>query len=342
VIGVGSIGADHVRRISSRVSGARAGALFDVDQARAGHFAAQVGATAHHRAEDLIVDPAVDAVVIASPGPTHAELTLACIAAGKPVLCEKPLATTGDDCLKVVEAEVAYGRRLVQVGFMRRYDASYRQVKAALDEGDIGEALLLHCRHRNVSVPSTFTTEMVLTDSLVHEIDSVRWLLGEEIAAVTVVLPRRSPLAAEQLQDPLLVLMETDTGAVAVVELFVNCQYGYDVRCEVVGSLGTASLQNPGLGVISRDGAESSPVPRDWQTRFGPAYLAELQEWVDSLTSETVHGPSAWDGYAATAVAESALQALQSGSRTAVALAERPSFYAVLAGSVPEPGWAGG
>src|SRR5262249_47138036 len=238
---------------------------------------------------------------------------IACIAAGKPVLCEKPLATTTKACLDVIEAEVGTGRRFVQVGFMRRYDAGYRLVKAAVDGGSVGEPLLLHCVHRNATVPPTFTSDMSLTDSVIHEIDASRWLLGQEIVAATVVRTRRSPLAVGNLLDPQLVLLEMETGATVSVEVFVSCQYGYDVRCEVVGSVGTASLENPTTGALTRDGQRSHPVAPDWRVRFGPAYHAELQEWVAGLAGGMVGGPSAWDGYAATAVAESCVASLASG-----------------------------
>jgi myo-inositol 2-dehydrogenase / D-chiro-inositol 1-dehydrogenase len=327
VIGTGNIGTEHVRRLAGEVSGAGVGAVFDVDGERARQVADSVGATAHPKAIDVIHDPAIDAVLIASPGPLHAEQTIACIAAGKPVLCEKPLATTAKDCLDVLDAEVSAGRRLVQVGFMRRYDVAYRVVKAAVDDGSVGEPLLLHCVHRNASVPPTFTSDMLLTDSVIHEIDASRWLLGQEIVATTVVATRRSPLAADHLLDPQLVLLETETGATISVEIFVNCQYGYDVRCEVVGSLGTASLDNPSTGALTHAGRRTQPIPTDWRVRFGSAYHAELQEWVDGLRTGTVAGPSAWDGYAATAVAESCVASLTGGGRTTVGLVDRPSFY---------------
>jgi len=327
VIGTGNIGTEHVRRLSGEVSGARVGAVFDVDAERARQVADSVGATAHPKATDVIHDPAIDAVVIASPGPLHAEQTIACIAAGKPVLCEKPLATTTADSLEVIEAEVAHGQRLVQVGFMRRFDAGYRVVKAAVDDGSVGEPLLLHCVHRNAAAPPGFTSDMVLTDSVIHEIDISRWLLGQEIVATTVVATRSSPLAAEHLRDPQLVLLETETGATVSVEVFVNCQYGYDVRCEVVGSLGTVSLENPTTGALTRDGQRRQPIPPDWRLRFGPAYHAELQQWVTGLVGGTVGGPSCWDGYAATATAEVCVASLTDGGRTTVDLTERPALY---------------
>jgi myo-inositol 2-dehydrogenase/D-chiro-inositol 1-dehydrogenase len=327
VVGTGNIGTDHVRRLSTQVSGVRVGAVFDVDTARAAALAETFGATAHADALDVVDDPAVDAVLVASPGDTHADLALACIAAGKPVLCEKPLATTTGAALKVLEAEATSGRRVVQVGFMRRYDHGYRQVKATVDDDRIGDPLLLHCVHRNAVVPPSFTSDMALTDSVVHEIDAARWLLGEEITAATVMRSRSTPLAADHLRDPQLVLLETESGVVVDVEVFVNCQYGYDVRCEVVGSTGTVSLEAPTTGALTTGGVRGYHVPAEWRERFGGAYREELQHWVDGLHAGVTRGPSSWDGYAATAVAEACVAALSTGERTAVTLVDRPSLY---------------
>jgi myo-inositol 2-dehydrogenase/D-chiro-inositol 1-dehydrogenase len=328
VIGTGNIGADHVRRLASRVSGVRVTAVFDVATERAAQVAEGVGAEAHRSWTALVDDPNVEAIVIASPGPLHAEQVLACVEAGKPVLCEKPLATTGEDCLKVIEAEVAFGRRLVQVGFMRRYDRAYRVVKGAIEDGSIGEPLLAHMVHRNASVPDSFSSDMAMTDSVIHEIDTLRWLFGQEVVATTVVASRPSPQAAAGLRDPQLVLFELADGAVVDVEVFVNCQYGYDVRCEIVGSTGTVSMDNPSTNSLRRGGALIESVPADWRVRFETAYLDELQQWVDALAADVVTGPSAWDGYAAAVVANCAVQALADGARTKVNMVDRPSLYA--------------
>lgn len=328
VVGTGSMGSDHVRRLASQVFGAEVRALFDVDPARAGALALAVGAKAHASAQQVIEDSSVEALLIASPGETHAELVLACIAAGKPVLCEKPLAPTAAEARKILDAEVAHGRRLVQVGFMRRYDPGYLAVKQALDDGRVGEVLLLHCLHRNPTSPPFFTSEMLMTDSAIHEIDVARWLLGEELTATTVIAVRRSPLAPEQLRDPQLVLLEAASGVLVEVEIFVNCQYGYDVRCEVVGASGTASLDTPSTGAVALAGVRGQAIAADWRTRFGDAYRAELQDWTDGLRLGEVRGPTAWDGYAATAVAESCVRSLRSGARTEVSLTERPALYA--------------
>jgi myo-inositol 2-dehydrogenase/D-chiro-inositol 1-dehydrogenase len=327
VVGTGMMGQDHVRRLATSVPDAHVVAVSDVVVEQAKRVGERVGARVYHDGHDLIADDGVQAVLIASPGPTHEELTLACIAAGKPVLCEKPLAPTTDACLRVLEAEAALPRRLVQVGFMRRYDDGFRALKARLDDGQVGRALLLHCRHRNASVPAGFTSDMMITDSVVHDIDVTRWLLGQEVVAASVFTARPSSLAPAGLQDPQMVLLETDQGVLVDVESFVNCQFGYDIRYELVGETGTISLgEEPGPRV-RQQGRHHGPIPADWRERFGPSYQRELQEWVAGALAGRITGPSSWDGYATTAVAEAAVESLASGRRTAVALVDRPALY---------------
>lgn len=333
VIGVGVIGQDHIRRLATVLSGSKVVAVADVDARRARGVAdgvpggAQESIRAHATGQDLIRDDQVDAVVVASWGPTHEEYVLACIAAGKPVFCEKPLATTQEACLRILDAEVAHGKRLVQVGFMRRYDPAYCALKETVDSGAIGAPLLFHSVHRNPSVPSHYTGDMAINDTAVHDVDVARWLLGEEVAAASVLTPRRNSRAGD-LQDPIFVLLEMAGGALVDVEVSVSIAYGYDIRGEVVGETGVAALAESNPVVVKREGAFGGRVPADWRERFLRAYDIEFQAWLGAAAQGTATGPSAWDGYAATAVADAALAALRTGARTTVSLRERPGLYA--------------
>lgn len=328
VIGIGMIGRDHIRRLTYVLSGSAVVAVTDVDERRARSVAADLpDARVHSTGQDLIDDDAVDAVVVTSSGPTHAEYVLAALAAGKPVFCEKPLATTREACQHILDAEMAGGRRLVTVGFMRRYDSAYRALREVLTDGSIGAPLIVHCAHRNASVPPTYVREMAVNDTAIHEIDIVRWLLDEEIIAARVLVPRRNSRSGAGLQDPLVVLLETQSGALVDVEVSVNIGYGYDIRCEVVGESGTAALADRSDVIVRRDGRWAGRVADDWRERFMRAYDIELQEWLDGVAGVRATGPTSWDGYAATVVADSCLESLRTGERIGVPLGERPDFY---------------
>ncbi|HEX2143350.1 MAG TPA: Gfo/Idh/MocA family oxidoreductase [Glycomyces sp.] len=329
VIGTGWIGEQHVQRLTNVVAGTTVVAVSDINLELAGAVASTVGAREIDSAEKLIADPEVEAVVITSWGPVHAEQVLACIEAGKPVFCEKPLITDVADGKRVMEAEQAFGRRLVQVGFMRRYDAGYRQMKQVIDSGAIGEPLMAHCVHRNPSVREAYTTDMAAKDTAVHEVDTLRWLLGEEFSSVQTVLPRKTSKRFAHLQDPQIFLFETVSGARVDVEAFVNCQYGYDIQCEVVGEDGAVRLPDPAAPAVRRSGQSSVPVLQEFGDRFAEAFDVELQEWADRIgAGEAPTGPSSWDGYAATVVTDAAVQSLHSGAVVPIELGERPDFYA--------------
>jgi myo-inositol 2-dehydrogenase/D-chiro-inositol 1-dehydrogenase len=328
VIGTGMIGRDHIRRVTTVLRGAEVVAVTDVDEVLAKEVAAALGtATVHATGQDLIDDPGVDAVLVCSWGPSHEEYVLAAIAAAKPVFCEKPLATSEAACRRILEAEVAAGRRLVQVGFMRRYDAAYRELKEVIDSGVIGAPLLFFSTHRNADVPPTYTRNMAITDTAVHDFDVVRWLLGEELVAIRVQAGKPNRHGGELL-DPLLMVLETGSGVLVTVETSVNVRYGYDIRGEVVGEDGTASLAEPSHVVLRSAGAVASSLPADWRPRFVAAYDAELQQWIDAVRRGAgATGPSSWDGLAAAMVCDAGIQALATGERVSVDPGQKPALY---------------
>jgi myo-inositol 2-dehydrogenase/D-chiro-inositol 1-dehydrogenase len=327
VIGTGAIGEDHIRRLTNTINGAKVVALTDINVDNAKRIADKYGAEFYETGEEVIEAPEVDAIVIASWDPTHAQYVLAAIKAGKFVFCEKPLATSANDCKKIVAAEIADGKQLVQVGFMRRFDKGYRQIKAVIEDGKIGEPLMLHCIHRNRIPGPKHTTEMNIKNSVIHEIDVLRWLLDEDYKTAQVLMPKSSKLAKEGLSDPQIVLLETKSGVRIDVESFVNCQYGYDVQCEVVGETGTVRLPDPANVVMRSKGAYSYEIFSDWSDRFIEAYDIEFQEWVDAVKQDVVKGPTAWDGYVACVTADACTEAREKGTIVTINTPERPKFY---------------
>lgn len=329
VLGAGHMGADHIRRLDRVVSGARVAAVADPEVERAKEAAAGLDDVTVHSDPVAALDaPGVAAVLVASPGPAHEEALLAAFRRNLPVLCEKPMVPDSTGALRVMEAEARLGRRLAQIGFMRRYDAEYRRLKSLLDGGGLGRPLMLHCTHRNVSSPSHFTSAMLVNSSVSHEIDAARWLLRQELTAVTVLRPTPSAGAPEGLLDPQFVLFETEGGALVDVEVFVNCGFGYQVRCEAVCERGSAWIGDEHTMVVTTVGSAREEVAQDYLVRFADAYDREVQTWVDATRRGEVTGPGVWDGYAASVVAEAGVRALETGDRVTVDLAPRPDLYA--------------
>jgi myo-inositol 2-dehydrogenase/D-chiro-inositol 1-dehydrogenase len=326
LIGAGIMGADHARTIVSAVGGAELAAIHDKDADRARSVARSCGdPPVAATAEQVIGDPRVDAVLVCSPDESHAPLAIACIEAGKPVLVEKPLASTLEACRAVIAAETKSGRRLVQVGFMRRFDPGYRAMKDVLAEGRLGPPLFLHCVHRNAVGPDYLTSELVIANSAVHEIDIARFLLGTEIAWVAVTSPRASSRAPQR--QPQLIVLETADGVVIDVEAFVDAGYGYDVRAELVCEAGAIAL-TPGPATATREaGHQAFAADQDWRARFRAAYREQLAGWVDWIRGGAPRGSSAWDGYAASVTAAACLDAWRTRTRTPVALEPTPAFY---------------
>jgi len=322
VIGAGIMGADHVNTLHRKVSGAVVTMVADVDIERAKAVAQPVaGATATADGLALIADEAVDAVVIASHDSTHADLVLAAIHTGKPVLCEKPLAPTVSECLSIVRAEAGgpAGKPLVSLGFMRRFDPGYTEMKQALAEGSIGSPLVVHCISRGVNSAPGASNESSVTGSAIHEFDVLPWLLGSPIVEVSWHSGRPSGLV-DGFTDPHLLLLRTADGVLSTLEVFLNARYGYDVRCEIVGEQGTLALSEPARMVTDLSRSRTVGYPADWRPRFADAYRLELQAWIDLLESGDTGQPtalaSAQDGLVAGAVAEAVIKSMHDGGRT--------------------------
>ena len=329
VIGTGNIGTSHARDLASRVAGARVTALYDFDADRAGQLAGELGAVALPSYHAVIASDDVDAVVIASPDQFHAEQALACLSAGKPTLCEKPLAPTEEDARAVMDAEVAGGRQLVMMGFMRRFDPGYVELKAQLGPAGLGDPLIVRNAHRNETAPYGLDSALSLTNSAIHEIDINRWLTDDEYAWVQVLTGRSGPLTPEGQHDPLFVLLQTTSGTIVEIEMFMQSQLGYAVSCHVTAGHGVAEMGDGAFVTTMQARHQGHALPAQWLGRFQEAYRLQLQGWITHLaTGSPMPGASVWDGYVDTVTANAAIASLRSGARVEITLPPRPTLYA--------------
>jgi myo-inositol 2-dehydrogenase / D-chiro-inositol 1-dehydrogenase len=239
------------------------------------------------------------------------------------VLCEKPLSQDRNECLAVLEAEEKCGKHLVQIGFMRRFDPSYAEIKSMLTRGDLGKALMFHCFHRNVAPAYDFRPEMAICNSAPHEFDVARWMLDSDIKTISVFRP---PSGGETA--PVFMVLETLAGQLVNIEVNISATYGYDVRGELVGEKGTAFLRAPVNADVNLGLQQFNTYPTDWRPRFVDAYRQQNRAWVKSInTGKPNLGASAWDGYCSTAVAEAGVEALHTGKTVAVTQIAKPKFY---------------
>ena len=318
LIGAGVMGAEHGKIITQHTPCAHLAGVCDFDEVKARNISG--GATVFKDPLDLIQSADIDAVLIASPDSTHADLVLACIDVGKPVLCEKPLATTSALAKAVVEAECQKGARLVQVGYMRRFDPGYQELKAVFESGTVGTPEILHNIHRNPVAPDWMIGDMLITNAFVHEIDIARWLLQTELEAVKVIVTDKG--------DPMMIVARLTNGAIASTELFMNCKFGYQVHAQLVGSEGTAALPTFPAVILNKGGQRATPIPGNWIPRFRAAYQAQTSSWIESIITGVANdGATAWDGYITTLIAEQLTVRDFSEEIISLSLPERPRLY---------------
>lgn len=307
VIGTGAMGLSHVLTLRKHVANAEVVAVYDADLERSSIAANHSGASQFDSGADLIAAKEVDAVLIASPDETHFEFVKACIDLGKPVLCEKPLAETASESFRLAEMEKNAGRSLVQVGFMRRFDPDYVDLKAAYEAGVVGDAKLVRCIHRNAISPAYVLGGMAITNAMIHEFDILRWLLNTEVRRIRV-----SGVTTAGLIDPSLATVEMESGHLVDIEVSMSVAYGYDIRTEIIGSKGVLDLGRKLPTVHRGASGESRQHPVDFVERFSDAYRIQLLDWVERLSGghPMTQAALAWDGYVAMEIAEAGLKSV--------------------------------
>lgn len=328
VIGAGLMGADHAKIVAEEMPGAVLQVVCDMDEARARRVADAHGAAdAASNPEAVVARGDVDAVIVASPDFSHAPLSLACIRAGKKVLCEKPLSQSSKECLEVMQAEQTAGKKFVQLGFMRRYDQSYVEMRNALQDGTLGRALIMHNFHRNVETPaSDFTGAMAITNSAPHEFDVVRHVLGTEYVSISAFQPRRSDARVA----PVFMVLDTVDRQLVNIEINNNAAYGYDVRAELVGEQASIAMNHVAYTRLERSLGAHTSYDADWRGRYFDAYRRQNRAFLRFVETGVFpdFASSSWDGYAAAIVAEAGVKALNSGLKQPVNMISKPEFYA--------------
>ena len=309
VIGAGVMGRYHCETLARRLPGAELAGVADVDAAAAGRSAClSPGAVATTDHRHLLADPTLQAVVIATPNDTHAALIREAAAAGKHVFCEKPVALD----LAGADAALAEADRRgvkLQIGFQRRFDPAYREARQALADGEMGAVELIAGTTRDPRPPGIEQLRRsggLFPDTVVHDLDSLRFLTGLEAVEVfatasTLVLPD----GGEGFVDTAVTALRLESGALAIITNSLRAAYGYEVSMEVMGERGKIAVGYERQTAVRRVTAEG--VRHDhvgwFLDRFGEAYVAELAHFIDCVANDREPEVTGADGRAALALA---------------------------------------
>ena len=324
ILGAGRIGKVHARTIaaSGRASVAY---LADALPKAAADLAAEVGAKVAS-VEDIIKAGDVDAILIATPTPTHADLIEAASNAGKSVLCEKPVSLSVERieaCLKVVEKN----KTILMIGFNRRFDPSFANLAARLRKGDIGQVEMATIISRDPSPPPAEYIKSsggLFRDMMIHDVDLARFLVGEEFVVVNALGSSLvdKAIGAEGDVDTAAVQMQTASGKIAVITNSRRATYGYDQRIEVHGSTGmlrAGNIHNTTVEIANAEGFLGDPVLNFFTERYGQAYANEVLTFIDAVTNKKAVVPNGFDGLQAQKLADAATLSWQTGKPVKVA-----------------------
>lgn len=328
VIGLGRMGRIFSRHLARHTDGGNLTAVSSRNPEVAARVANQGhNITIYHDYREMLANPDIDGVVIATLTHTHHDIVIAAAAAGKAIFCEKPIALTLAETDSMIAA-IEQAGVLFQVGFMRRFDKGYAAAKRRIEAGDIGQPIVAQSISRDPGCPdpewaAPASSGGLIVDLAIHDIDSLRWLMGDEVEQVyaeggVLTCP---DLAAVGDIDTALINLRFAQGGLAMVEAARNCGYGYDIRCEIRGTKGTLQigyLQDTPVVALTSHGVTHDIVP--WfQERFTPAYNAQLDHFITCLQQDTPPLVGATDARAALQISLAATQSYHEGRPVKVA-----------------------
>lgn len=303
VIGTGRMGSVHVTNLVRQIPQANLVAICDirleVAQAVADELDIQRVVKDYH---ELLADPSIEAVLIATNTPTHPMIIKDAASAGKHIFCEKPLSLELDDMDEALAVVEKAGVKL-QVGFNRRFDKSFQRVHQIVNSGEIGRPCILHIISRD---PESPTMEYLrdcggmFLDMTIHDFDMARFQIGEvdELYAIGNVLLTPQIIEFGDL-DTTVVSLKFANGAIGTIDNSRQAVYGYDQRLEILCTDGAARVDNEAETTIhkgDRDGFHSAKLPHFFMQRYAPCYVEEVRQFVECVRDDKPTPVSGQDG----------------------------------------------
>ena len=314
VIGSGRAGLIHARNFARVVPNAKLVAMVDPVEETVKNACAELEIKTYYTDyADALADSNVDAVIVVTPTVLHREIVVTAANSGKHVFCEKPMAMSVDECDEMIAACKDNEVKL-QIGFMRRYDRGFMAAKERIDDGEIGDVVLVRSCTRGPSVPQPWQYDIAASNGPLaevnsHDIDTLRWFAESEIAEVYCIAGNyRCPQAKEKhpdFYDNVIMSARFANGLQGQIDGAVSVRYGYDAKVEILGTTGVlhiGRLDQSGVVVVNSESGISTPAVPSWRNLFLDAYLQEDREFIDAITKDTVPRVTGHDGKMAVAV----------------------------------------
>ena len=324
IIGTGRAGMVH-GKIFNKIPHARLVAVVDSDKERAQNAAKELEIEKYYtNYQDACDDKEIDTVCIVTPTYTHSEIATACARAGKHIFCEKPMAITPDDCDRIIK-EARKNQVKLQIGFMRRFDRNYQKAKHLLDDGAVGEVVLVKSLTRGPGLPPKWYYSIENSNGLLaevnsHDIDTLRWFAGGEFARVYAEADNyRCPELKEDypdFYDTVVLNARFTNGKLGVIDGACPAVYGYDSRTEILGTKGVlfvGQVNDETVMVCTKDQGVAQPIVSSWRHLFRDAYLAEDEHFIHCILSDEEPVISGLDGKKAVEVVLAGNRSIKEG-----------------------------
>ncbi len=322
LVGAGRVAQTHVRALAA-VRELELRAICDPAPEHAARLFQTLGLPSR-TLEATLADPEIDAVILATPTPTHAQLIHQAAAAGKHIFVEKPVAATLKGAAAVVRAVDRAGVQC-QVGFQRRFDPAYAEAKRAIGAGELGKLATFRGVSRDPAPPSLDflrSSGGLMVDLGIHDLDTMRFLIGEVAEVHAAGSVQRLPELAEHgLFDSAVATVRFESGALGTLELGLHTAYGYEIRAEVLGEHGRLHLEMDAPLHLTRYTPEGAVKrgPQGFEERFFAAYVAEFRAFAACLLEGRPVSPDAADATKTLKLALAAQHALETGQTAQVA-----------------------
>lgn len=316
LIGAGRAGMIHAGNYVNKIPGAHMEAVVDAVEDTARAAAKELGISKFYTDyREAVKDDAVDAVVVVSPTNLHKDIVIHCANAGKHIFCEKPMAMSTDECRAMADACERNHVKL-QIGFMRRFDTSYKSAKERLEAGEIGDLVMIRSCTRGPSKPREWMYDIrksngILAEVNSHDIDTVRWMAGSNIKTMHVVAGNYRNKQAEErypdYYDNVIMMGQLENGVQYVIDGAVYVKYGYDAQVELLGTKGCIRIgrgEADSVVTISDTAGMSRPFVSSWTELFKDAYLEEDKSFIKAIAEDSETLVTGYDGLMAVRAVE--------------------------------------